>query len=75
MVAIISGLNSFCIQRLKRTWGKVNTKFMTSLSSCECLLHKNRNFANYHLTITSVVPPAIPYIGALTMYSGQIGLV
>ncbi|KAK7682391.1 hypothetical protein QCA50_014596 [Cerrena zonata] len=63
MVAIISGLNTPPIRRLKRTWEQVNAKLMTQLSNCESTIDTNKNFANYRQTLASISPPAVPFIG------------
>ena len=69
MVAIISGLNTPPIRRLKRTWEQVNAKFMAVLSSCEATIDMDKNFANYRSTLASISPPAVPFIGALIPYN------
>ena len=69
MVAIISGLNTPPILRLKRTWEQVNAKFMAVPSSCEATIDTNKNFANYRSTLASITPPAVPFIGALTPHN------
>lgn len=63
MVAIISGLNSPPIRRLKRTWEQVNAKFMTQLGACELTIDSNKNFTNYRTTLAKVSPPCVPFIG------------
>ena len=68
MVAIISGLNTPPIRRLKRTWEQVNAKFMAALSACEATIDTNKNFANYRSTLASITPPAVPFIGALASH-------
>lgn len=63
MVAIISGLNSPPIRRLKRTWEQVNTRFMSQLGACEMTIDSNKNFTNYRTTLAKVSPPCVPFIG------------
>ena len=70
MVAIISGLNTPPILRLKRTWEQVNAKFMAAPSSCEATIDTNKNFANYQSTLASISPPAVSFIGVLIPYNG-----
>ena len=70
MVAIISGLNTPPIRRLKRTWEPVNAKFMAALSSCEATIDTSKNFANYRSTLASISHPAVYFIGALIPYNG-----
>jgi RasGEF domain len=63
MVAIISGLNSPPIRRLKRTWEQINARFMTQLGACEMTIDSNKNFTNYRTTLARVSPPCVPFIG------------
>jgi len=63
MVAIISGLNSPPIRRLKRTWEQVNARFMSQLGACEMTIDSNKNFTNYRTTLAKVSPPCVPFIG------------
>ncbi|KAL5524506.1 CDC25 [Sanghuangporus sanghuang] len=63
MAAIISGLNSPPIRRLKRTWEQVSGRFMTQLGSCEMTLDSTKNFTNYKATLAQTNPPGIPFIG------------
>ncbi|KAH8104489.1 ras GEF [Cristinia sonorae] len=63
MVAIVSGLNTPPIRRLKRTWEQVNARFMTLLSTCEATIDTNKNFANYRSLLLKITPPCVPFIG------------
>ena len=65
MAAIVSGLNSTPIRRLKRTWDQVNGRYLTLLETCESTLDAARSFANYKKTLASVNPPCIPFMGTL----------
>jgi son of sevenless-like protein len=63
MVAIISGLNSPPIRRLKRTWEQINTRYMNQLGACEMTIDSNKNFTNYRTTLAEISPPCVPFIG------------
>ncbi|EGO23624.1 hypothetical protein SERLADRAFT_469753 [Serpula lacrymans var. lacrymans S7.9] len=63
MVAIVSGLNSPPIRRLKRSWEQVNARYMAQLGSCEMTIDSNKNFNNYRSTLAKVSPPCVPFIG------------
>ena len=65
MTAIISGLNTPPIRRLKRTWEQVNAKFMSQLKVCESTIDTNKNFNNYRSLLARVQPPCVPFIGEL----------
>ncbi|KAM5535086.1 hypothetical protein V8D89_011314 [Ganoderma adspersum] len=63
MTAVISGLNTPPIRRLKRTWEQVNAKFMSQLKVCESTIDTNKNFNNYRSTLARIQPPCVPFIG------------
>jgi son of sevenless-like protein len=63
MVAIVAGLNTPPIRRLKRTWEQVPARFMTLLSTCETTMDTNKNFANYRAILAQIIPPCVPFIG------------
>ncbi|KAK7056677.1 cell division cycle-related protein [Paramarasmius palmivorus] len=63
MIAIISGLNTPPIRRLKRTWEQVSQRYMAQFGACEVTLDSNRNFNKYRSMLNSVVPPCVPFIG------------
>ncbi|KAJ3994354.1 ras guanine nucleotide exchange factor domain-containing protein [Lentinula boryana] len=63
MIAIISGLNTPPIRRLKRTWELVSQRHMAQFGACEVTLDSKRNFNKYRMMLASVVPPCVPFIG------------
>ncbi|KAI0061642.1 ras GEF [Artomyces pyxidatus] len=63
MIAIVSGLNSPPIRRLKRTWEQINQKFMTMLGTCEMTIDSNKNFSNYRSLLQRITPPCVPFFG------------
>ncbi|KAI1790116.1 ras GEF, partial [Ganoderma leucocontextum] len=63
MTAVISGLNTPPIRRLKRTWEQVNAKFLSQLKVCESTIDTNKNFNNYRSTLARIQPPCVPFIG------------
>jgi son of sevenless-like protein len=63
MIAIVSGLNSPPIRRLKRTWEQIAHKFMTMLGACEMTIDSNKNFSNYRSLLQRITPPCVPFIG------------
>ncbi|KAG0700439.1 ras guanine nucleotide exchange factor domain-containing protein [Suillus ampliporus] len=63
MVAIVSGLNSPPIRRLKRSWEQVNARHMAQLGICEMTIDSGKNFNNYRSTLAKVSPPCVPFIG------------
>ncbi|KZV68788.1 ras GEF [Peniophora sp. CONT] len=65
MVAIISGLNSPSVRRLKRTWDQISQKFAGMLSACEMTIDSGNNFNNYRQLLQRIMPPCVPFIGEL----------
>ncbi|KAF5381236.1 hypothetical protein D9757_007853 [Collybiopsis confluens] len=63
MIAIVSGLNTPPIRRLKRTWEQVSQRHMAQFGACEVTLDSNKNFLKYRSMLASVVPPCVPFIG------------
>lgn len=63
MVAIVSGLNSPPIRRLKRSWEQVNSRHLSQLNNCEMTIDSGKNFNNYRSTLAKVAPPCVPFIG------------
>ncbi|KZS90545.1 ras GEF [Sistotremastrum niveocremeum HHB9708] len=68
MAAIVSGLNTPPISRLKRTWELVNARMTIQLQACEATLDSTKNFTNYRNTLAHTEPPCVPFLGVyLTM--------
>ncbi|CAE6501866.1 unnamed protein product [Rhizoctonia solani] len=68
MAALIAGLNSPPIRRLKRTWDSVPAKFTAILDDVEATLDSGRNFTAYKQRLKSVDSPCVPFLGVyLTM--------
>ncbi|KAL1736865.1 hypothetical protein EV714DRAFT_242305 [Schizophyllum commune] len=63
MIAIVSGLNTPPIRRLKRTWEQVNQRFMQQFAACEMTIHSDKNFNKYRQIMATVNPPCVPFIG------------
>lgn len=63
MIAIVAGLNTTPIRRLKRTWEQVPQRFTTMLSQCETMTNTNKNFGNYRHKLSTIVAPCVPFIG------------
>ena len=63
MIAIVSGLNTPPIRRLKRTWEQVNQRFMQQFAACEMTIHSDKNFNKYRQIMATVNPPRVPFIG------------
>ncbi|KAG5651788.1 hypothetical protein H0H81_007400 [Sphagnurus paluster] len=54
-MAIISGLNTPPIRRLKRTWERVDQRSLAQFAACETAVDSSKSFARYR-------PPCVPLI-------------
>jgi son of sevenless-like protein len=61
--AILAGLNSSVIQRLKATWELVSPKSKATFSSLTRFLDRENHFLGYRQSLKLVNPPCIPFIG------------
>ncbi|KAG1763011.1 ras GEF [Suillus occidentalis] len=63
MLAIVSGLNSSPIRRLKRSWEQVGTRYMSQLETCETTINSYKTFNVYRHALAKVSPPCVPFVG------------
>ncbi|KAG9315529.1 ras guanine nucleotide exchange factor domain-containing protein [Chiua virens] len=63
MVAIVTGLNSSPIQRLKRSLEQVSSRYMSQLETCEALINSYKHYNSYRSTLAALAPPCVPFIG------------
>lgn len=63
MGAIVSGLNSSSIHRLKRSWELVSSRYMSQLETCGEFINSYRNYNNFRSTLATVLPPCVPFVG------------
>ncbi|KAG1879209.1 ras GEF [Suillus subluteus] len=63
MLAIVSGLNSSPIRRLKRSWEQVGTRYMSQLETCETTINSYKTFNIYRHALAKVSPPCVPFVG------------
>lgn len=65
MAAVVAGLNSPPIRRLKRSWELINQRLVATFDSVEKTLDSGRSFQNYKATLSKVDPPCVPFLGSL----------
>lgn len=63
MTAIISGLYSSTIHRMKKTWDLVPQETILMLERLYKLMNSSRNFNEYRDLLNTVSPPAVPFFG------------
>ena len=63
MMAVVTGLNSSPIHRLKRSWEQVSSRHMSQLEACETLINSYKHYNSYRATLANVAPPCVPFIG------------
>jgi len=63
MAALIAGLNSPPIRRLKRTWDVLNTRISAQLDDVEKTLDSGKNFTGYRTLLANISPPCVPFLG------------
>ncbi|GBB90672.1 hypothetical protein RclHR1_01770020 [Rhizophagus clarus] len=63
LTAIVSGLYSAPIHRLKRTWEMVNSRTVQTLESLSKIMNSTKNFAEYREMLHSINPPCVPFFG------------
>ncbi|KAG8862412.1 hypothetical protein FRB96_001482 [Tulasnella sp. 330] len=63
MAALIAGLNSPPIRRLKRSWEPLQARSHAQLDDVEKTLDSGKNFTGYRQLLATVNPPCIPFLG------------
>jgi len=61
--AIIAGLNSSSVSRLKYTWEKVPQRVIEKFEDICALFDMSHNFKTYRETLHASHPPIVPYLG------------
>ncbi|TIB36114.1 hypothetical protein E3P84_01058 [Wallemia ichthyophaga] len=63
LIAIVCGLTTSTISRLKRTWELVPVKHRNLLNNLNTMAACDRNYAVYRAKLRSAQLPALPYVG------------
>ncbi|KAI9595738.1 hypothetical protein BDF19DRAFT_495756 [Syncephalis fuscata] len=63
LMAILAGLNSAPIHRLKRTWEQVSAKTTAVLDLLKARMNQTKNFSTYREGLHSIDPPCVPFLG------------
>jgi son of sevenless-like protein len=62
-MAILAGLDTAPIHRLKRTWELLSTKSQAILDALKGTMNPTKNFSKYRETLHAVNPPCVPFLG------------
>lgn len=63
MTAVVSGLNSAPIHRLRRTWDLLPPRTIQVSEELNHLMNSSRNFSIYRETLHRMQPPCVPFLG------------
>eukprot|EP01117_Protostelium_nocturnum_P014286 TRINITY_DN5431_c0_g1_i1.p1 TRINITY_DN5431_c0_g1~~TRINITY_DN5431_c0_g1_i1.p1 ORF type:complete len:1368 (-),score=525.60 TRINITY_DN5431_c0_g1_i1:31-4089(-) len=63
VLALLSGLSNYMVQRLKTVWSMVNERAVKDFRLLEALMNPARNFANYQKELHRRKFPVLPYVG------------
>jgi len=60
---IVSGLSCSSVNRLKKTWQLIHSKYMTRLNQMRSIVNSKNNFGMLRAAVQNANPPVIPYLG------------
>jgi son of sevenless len=63
MTAIVAGLNSTPIHRLKHSWSEVKPKAMALFREVEGMVRSWKNLTEFRKAMTDVTGPCVPFLG------------
>lgn len=63
LMAILAGLNTTAISRLKKSWELIPSKLKASFDSLNDLMSEAKGFKNYRQQLAITEPPCIPFLG------------
>ncbi|KAJ5074064.1 ras guanine nucleotide exchange factor i-related [Anaeramoeba ignava] len=63
LMALIAGINSTPVHRLKQTWTEIPYRSYEIFNGLLDLMSSNSSYKNYRTSLRNSVPPCIPYLG------------
>ncbi|KAH6594554.1 hypothetical protein BASA50_006504 [Batrachochytrium salamandrivorans] len=63
LMAIMTGLNSSTIARLKKTWDSISAKTKTMFENVQRVTNHARNYSEYRALLKRAPLPALPFLG------------
>ena len=65
LMAVLAGLNHISVQRLKKSWAVIASKYRDAFHRLEALMAPRSNYRAYRRLLKTSQPPVIPYLGVL----------
>ncbi|WRT64250.1 uncharacterized protein IL334_001181 [Kwoniella shivajii] len=65
MFAVLAGLNSSTILRLKRTWDALPSKYKTTIEKLRGVIEHTKNHAAYRARLREAPSPCLPFLGLI----------
>lgn len=65
LFAVLAGLNSSTIGRLKNTWAVLNPKYRVLMDRLRGVIEHTKNHANYRSRLREVTEPCLPFLGLI----------
>ncbi len=65
LFAVLAGLNSTTIQRLKNTWAVLNPKYRLLMDRLREVIEHTKNHAAYRARLREVTEPCLPFLGLI----------
>ncbi|KAL7424779.1 Ras guanine nucleotide exchange factor bud5 [Cryptotrichosporon argae] len=65
LFAVVAGLNSSTILRLKKTWDALSSKYRVLMDRLRAIIDVTRNHATYRARMREVTGPCLPFLGLI----------
>ncbi|ODN77887.1 hypothetical protein, variant [Cryptococcus amylolentus CBS 6039] len=65
MFAVLAGLNSSTILRLKKTWDALSAKYRVIIERLRSIIEHSKNHAAYRARLREASPPCLPFLGLI----------
>ncbi|WVQ77084.1 hypothetical protein IAR50_006767 [Cryptococcus sp. DSM 104548] len=65
MFAVLAGLNSSTILRLKKTWDALSVKYRIIIERLRSIIEHTKNHAAYRARLREASPPCLPFLGLI----------
>jgi hypothetical protein len=65
LFAVLAGLNSSTIMRLKKTWDVLSVKYRLVMERLRGVIEHTKNHAAYRARLRDVTGPCLPFLGLI----------